>query len=110
VTLNQDHIDTINTALEADSEYWSHFMTDCTLDERGAQVRKIAEARAALDALPASWKRLCEVIHKADAWRSTLDLPQQDLGCAEFNEAFELYDIARDSIANLIAVPERSDP
>lgn len=51
--------------------------------------------------------RLEGVIEAADNWRATLDLPQQDLGCEEFNEAFEAYDAAREAIADL--VPERPE-
>ena len=49
--------------------------------------------------------RLRHVIAKADAWRDTLNLPQQDLGCAEFNDAFAEYDDARYEIADLVPVP-----
>ena len=46
--------------------------------------------------------RLRHVVDKADAWRESLNLPQQSLGCAEFNEAFEDYDEARGEIADLM--------
>lgn len=46
--------------------------------------------------------RLRHVIAKADSWRQTLNLPQQDLGCSEFNQGFEDYDTARDEISDLI--------
>lgn len=47
------------------------------------------------------------VIAAADDWRETLNLPQQNLGCAEFQEAWENYDKARAGIVDLI--PERPE-
>lgn len=47
------------------------------------------------------------VIAAADDWRATLSLPQQSLGCEEFQEAWEEYDAARESIAHLI--PKRPE-
>jgi hypothetical protein len=46
--------------------------------------------------------RLEAVISAADDWRETLSLPQQDLGCEEFQEAWENYDTARAAVADLI--------
>jgi hypothetical protein len=46
--------------------------------------------------------RLRHVVEKADAWRESLNLPQQDIGCSEFNEAFANYDEAREGIADLM--------
>ena len=53
--------------------------------------------------------RLRHVIAKADAWRETINLPQQDLGCTEFNNAFCEYDEAREEIGDLIPVPPCAD-
>jgi hypothetical protein len=53
--------------------------------------------------------RLRHVIATADAWRETLNLPQQDLGCDEFNAGFANYDDARYEIADLIPVPKGDD-
>lgn len=52
--------------------------------------------------------RLRIVVAVADTWRQTLDLPQQDLGCEEFNEAFADYDTARDGVKDLIPLRESS--
>lgn len=51
--------------------------------------------------------RIEAVIAAADNWRETLSLPQQELGCAEFNEAWEAYDVARAEVDDLIG--ERSE-
>lgn len=54
--------------------------------------------------------RLRHVITKADAWRESLNLPQQDLGCAEFNEAFENYDEARAEVDDIMPQARCSVP
>ncbi len=46
--------------------------------------------------------RLEAVIAAADNWRETLSLPQQTLGCEEFQEAWENYDKARAEVNDLI--------
>lgn len=54
--------------------------------------------------------RLRHVVEMADAWRESLNLPQQDLGCAEFNEAFENYDVARSEVADLMPLAKCREP
>ena len=46
--------------------------------------------------------RLEAVIAAADDWRETLSLPQQDLGCEEFQEAWQAYDAARAEVSDLL--------
>lgn len=54
--------------------------------------------------------RLRAVVAAADAWRQTLNLPQQDLGCAEFNEAFENYDDARSEVEDIMPIARCAEP
>ena len=54
--------------------------------------------------------RLRHVVAMADAWRESLNLPQQDIGCAEFNEAFENYDAAREEVDDILPMARCNEP
>jgi len=73
------------------------------MTEEAMQVLPGDDAVALLDKIA----RLEAVIAAADDWRETLSLPQQGLGCEEFQEAWQNYDAAREGITDL--VPERPE-
>jgi hypothetical protein len=54
-------------------------------------------------------RRLREVIEAADDWRQALNLPQQDIGCEEFVDAWTAYDTVRHGINDLVEPREESD-